>query len=54
MAWNMHGYTTDKLAHLSLATQGSAQQQVLAYLLQETHLPTGTVLLGTPVGYQLL
>ena len=54
MAWNIRGYTTEKLAHLSLATQGSAQQQVLAYLLQETHLPTGTVLLGTPVDYRVL
>ena len=50
----MRGYTTEKLAHLSLTTQGSAQQQVLAYLLQETHPPTGTVLLGTLVDYQVL
>ena len=50
----MLSYTTEKLEHLVLAVQGPAQQQVLVYLLQETHLPTSTMLLGTPVDYQVL
>ena len=54
VAWNMRGYSTEKLDHLSLVFSGSAQQRVLAYLLQETHLPAGTVLLGTPADYRVL
>ena len=54
VAWNMRGYSTEKLDHLSLVSSGSAQQRVLAYLLQETHLPAGTVLLGTPADYRVL
>ena len=54
VAWNMRGYSTEKLDHLSLVSSGSAQQPVLAYLLQETHLPAGTVLLGTPADYRVL
>ena len=50
----MRGYSTEKLDHLSLISSGSAQQPVLAYLLQETHLPAGTVLLGTPADYRVL
>ena len=47
----MHSYTIEKLEHLSLMVGGPGQQLVLAYLLQETHLPTSTMLLGTPVDY---
>ena len=50
----MRGYSTEKLDHLSLISWDSDQQLVLAYLLQETHLPAGTVLLGTPVDYRVL
>ena len=45
---------TEKLEHLMLTTTGPAHQQVLAYLLQETHLPAGTIMLGTPVDYLVL
>ena len=51
MAWNLQGYTPEKLKHLSLIAVGPASPPVLAYLLQETHLPTSTMLLGTPVDY---
>ena len=47
----MRGYTMEKLEHLSLMAGGSARQPVLAYLLQETHLPAGSMLLGAPVDY---
>ena len=53
-AWNMHGYSTEKLDHLSLVSLGSTQQPHLAYLLQETYLPAITVLLGTSVDYRVL
>ena len=33
---------------------GPDHQPVLAYLLQETHLPAGTIMLGTPVDYLVL
>ena len=49
----MHGYTTEKLEHLSLVAGGLAQQPALAYLLQEIHLPAGTTLLGITVDYMV-
>ena len=51
IAWNMRGYTTEKLEHLLLLAIGPAHLPVLAYLLQETHLLADSPLLGTPVGY---
>ena len=33
IAWNMRGYTTEKLEHLSLPAMGPAHPPVLAYLL---------------------
>ena len=50
----MRGYTTEKLEHLMLTATGLDHQPVLAYLLQETHLPAGTIMLGTPVDYLVL
>ena len=50
----MCGYTTEKLEHLLLAAVGPEHQPILAYLLQETHLPTDTTLLSTPVDYLVL
>ena len=50
----MRGYTMEKLEHLSLMAGGFARQPVLAYLLQETHLPAGSTLLGAPVDYVVL
>ena len=47
----MRGYTMEKLEHLSLMAVGPAQQPVLVYLLQETHLPVGSMVLGAPVDY---
>ena len=41
----------EKLEHLSLVVGEFARQPVLAYLLQETYLPAGTTLLGTPMDY---
>ena len=54
VSWNMCGYTTEKLEHLMLTATGPDNQPVLAYLLQETHLPAGTIMLGTPVDYLVL
>ena len=50
----MRGYMTEKLEYLSLAAVGPDHQPVLAYLLQETHLPVDTTLLGTPADYLVL
>ena len=47
----MRGYTMEKLEHLSLVVGSLARQPVLTYLLQETHLPAGSMLLGAPVDY---
>ena len=49
----MLGYTMEKLEHLSLMAAGHTRQLVLAYLLQETHLPSGTMLLGALVDYMV-
>ena len=50
----MCSYTTEKLEHLFLIAMGSAWLLVMAYLLQETHLPASTMLLYTPMDYQVL
>ena len=42
------------LEHLLLTLVAPAWQSVLPYLLQETHLPSGTMLLGTPADYLVL
>ena len=54
VAYKIQGYTTKKLEHLSLFALGPPYQAVLAYLLQESHLPTSTMLLGTLVDYLVL
>ena len=54
VSWNMHGYITKKLEHLLLTAVGLVHQPVLAYLLQETYLPTDTTFLGTPADYLVL
>ena len=50
----MRSYMTEKLEHLLLAAVGPDHQPVLAYLLQETHLPADTTLLCTPADYLVL
>ena len=50
----MHSYMTKKLEYLSLTAVGPGRQLILAYLLQETHLPTNTTLLGLLVGFLML
>ena len=45
---------TEKLEHLALNETGPAHQLVLFYLLQETHLPAKTIMLGTLVDYLVL
>ena len=54
MAWNIRSYTIEKLEHLLLVAMSFAQQPLLAFLLQETHLPASTALMGTLVDYQVL
>ena len=54
VTWNLRGYTTKNLEHLSLPVVGPARLLVLAYLLQETHLPTSTLMLGSQVDYSVL
>ena len=53
MAWNMHGYTATKLQQLIHGTPHPSRP-VLAYLLQETHLPCDVPSLGTPPSYRVL
>ena len=50
----MRGYMTEKLEQLLLTVVGPAYQPVLAYLLQETHLPADTTFVGTPANYLVL
>ena len=47
-------YTNKKLEYLSLPVMGPTCPLVLAYLLQEAHLPTSSPLLGTLVDYSVL
>ena len=54
VAWNLQGYTIEKMEHLSLVVVVPPSQLVLSYLLPETHRPSGTMLLGTPLDYLVL
>ena len=49
LAWNLFGYTTEKLGQLLGCFPGA-----LAYALFETHLPSGCPLIGLPAGYRVL
>lgn len=53
VAWNMRGYSKDKMEWLAATTSNPAAP-TLAYLLQEMHMTEGTPLLGTPAGYRVL
>ena len=54
VSWNLRGATVEKLDHLQLLPAGRGNPAVLAYLLQETHLPKDTVFLGVPDGHRIL
>ena len=54
VSWNMCGYMNEKLEHLLLTAVAPAYKLVLAYLLQVTHQPSGTTLLGNPAGYPVV
>ena len=50
----MQGYTTEKMEYMSLFAVVAVRHSVPSYLLQETHLPASTMLIGTPVNCLVL